>query len=179
MSQTWQSYEEVAAYLLNKFASEFGLTRVEGKQTMLGNKSGTSWEVDAKGFRQNDNGFLIVECRRYTKAKQNQEKLGSLAYRISDTGANGGIIVSPVGIQLGAQLIANAENILSVTLNQDSTPNEFSMQFLNKIFLGVEEHLELTDSVEVTIMRICSKCKDSFPVLANEKICISCSNATD
>jgi hypothetical protein len=32
----WQTYEEVAAWLLNQFASEFGLDRVEGKQDVSG-----------------------------------------------------------------------------------------------------------------------------------------------
>ncbi len=175
MEQTWQTYEQVAEYLLDKFASDFDLKRVEGKQSIIGVNSGTSWEIDAKGFGKINNGFVIVECRRFTKAKQSQERLGSLAYRISDTGANGGIIVSPLGIQLGAQLIADAENIVSVTLDQNSTPTEFSMQFLNKIFVGHEEHVELTDKIEVTLIRICTKCKDGFPVQNNEQICPSCS----
>lgn len=86
----WKSYEEVAAYSLNHFAKEFELTRVEGKQTVHGFKSGTDWEIDAKGVREGPNqGFVIIECRRYTSSRQNQEKLGSLAYRILDTGASG------------------------------------------------------------------------------------------
>ena len=31
-SKSWQSYEEVAQYLLNKFADHFELGHVEGKQ---------------------------------------------------------------------------------------------------------------------------------------------------
>ena len=175
MEQTWQTYEQVAAYLLDKFATDFDLIRVEGKQSVTGIKSGTTWEIDAKGFRKNNNGFVIVECRRFTKAKQSQERLSSLAYRISDTGAIGGIIVSPLGIQLGAQLIADAENIVNVTLDQNSTPTEFSMQFLNKIFVGLEEYVELTDTIEVTLISICTTCKNSFPVQNNEQICPYCS----
>ena len=40
---------------------------------------------------------MIVEFRRYTKSRQNQEKMGGLAYRIVDTGAKGGLIVSLLG----------------------------------------------------------------------------------
>jgi hypothetical protein len=78
----WRSYEEAAAHLLNQFAHEFGLERVEGKQKVVGQHSGTTWEIDAKGIRQGDSGFLIVECRRYTNSKQNQDKIAGLAYRI-------------------------------------------------------------------------------------------------
>ena len=174
MKSTWRSYEEVATYLLNKFASDFGLSRVEGKQSMSGNDSGTSWEIDAKGFRQGENGFVIVECRRFTNSKQTQGKLGSLVYCIIDTGADGGIIVSPYGLQSGAQLIANARNIINVKLDQNSTPTEFSMQFLNKIFVGIHDHIQLSDNCEATLIRICDKCKQRFIVHKNEKICSAC-----
>jgi hypothetical protein len=49
-SMKWQSYEEIAAYLLNQFADTFGLKTVEGKQTVVGLRSGTNWEIDAKGL---------------------------------------------------------------------------------------------------------------------------------
>jgi hypothetical protein len=39
--KTWESYEQVSHYLLDKFASEFGLDRVEGKQEIQGQRSGT------------------------------------------------------------------------------------------------------------------------------------------
>ena len=38
-----------------------------------------------------------------------------MAYRISDTGAEGGIIVSPLGVQEGGKKIAETENIVTVT----------------------------------------------------------------
>jgi hypothetical protein len=103
--------------LLNEFATEFGLERVEGKQGIVGQRSGTTWEIEAKGLREGDSGFVIVECRRYTNSKQNQEKVGGLAYRIIDTGAVGGIIVSPLGLQEGAERVAAAENIVRVQLS--------------------------------------------------------------
>src|ERR1700675_4241463 len=90
----WKRYEEVARDLLNRFAQEFGLKFVEGKQRIQGLRSGTAWEIDAKGVAGGEEGFFIVECRRYTTSKQNQEKVSALAYRISDTGAVGGILVS-------------------------------------------------------------------------------------
>src|SRR5882724_6794049 len=43
VTKPWQSYEGVARYLLDQFAAEFGLDRVEGKQNVLGKESGTSW----------------------------------------------------------------------------------------------------------------------------------------
>jgi hypothetical protein len=133
---TWRSYEEVAAYLLNQFASEFGLERVDGKQHVVGQRSGTTWEIDAKGVRQGDSGFVIVECRRYMSSKQNQEKIGGLAYRIIDT---------------GAERIAAAENIVSVQLNEDSTQHEYVLRFLNKIMIGIHDTLSFKESLEIEV----------------------------
>ncbi|MFN8387844.1 MAG: hypothetical protein U0X92_15685 [Anaerolineales bacterium] len=62
--QKWESYEEVA-YLLNQMAIVFGLEQVEGKQSIR-LRSGTKWMIDAKGIAQGNEGFIIIECRRYT-----------------------------------------------------------------------------------------------------------------
>ena len=112
----WKTYEEVSTYLLNQFAKEFGLEHVEPKQKVEGKRSGTLtfWEIDAKGVRQGDEGFFIPECRRYTISRPNQELVGALAYRILDTGAEGGIVVTPLGIQDGAKKVAWAEKIIHV-----------------------------------------------------------------
>lgn len=132
----WQTYEEVAAWLLNQFASEFGLDRVEGKQDVAGQKSGTSWEIDAKGVRESDGGFMIVECRRYTMSRISQEQVAGLAYRILDSAAVGGIVVSPLGFQEGAAKVAESEGIFAVTLDPTSTPASFSAGFLGKFRAG-------------------------------------------
>lgn len=141
MTKKWESYDEVAADLLSRFADEFGLDRFEGKQKVAGNRSGTEWEIDAKGMRDADGGFMIVECRRYTTSRQSQEKVGALAYRILDAGAMGAIYVSPLGFQEGAKKVADAEGIFEVTLMPDSTPTDFVMGFLNKFAAGVSSTL--------------------------------------
>src|SRR5258708_7682399 len=95
----WEPYEHVAAYLLDQFAAEFGLDHVEGNQEVAVQRSGTKWEIDAKGIRQDNDGLVIVECRRYTSSRQSQEKIGALVYRIIEAGAKGGIIISPFGLE--------------------------------------------------------------------------------
>jgi len=175
----WQSYEEVATYLLNQFAREFGLSRVEGKQSVPGLRSHTAWEIDAKGVREGNDGFIIVECRRYTSSKQSQEKIAALAYRIQDTGATGALIVSPFGLQQGAEKVAHAEKIVSVQLSANSTPSEFAMQFLNKIFLGIEERISLHDEFSVELISVCSRCGQRFSVIEKERVCPKCRQTDD
>lgn len=136
LAKNWESYEQVAAHLLGQFAYEFGVDFFQGKQDVAGNRSGTTWQIDAKGVRTADGGFMIVECKRWTKDKQSQETVGGLAYRIIDTGAIGGIVVSPLGLQEGGQKVASAENIFEVHLDENSTRNNFVIHFLNKFMVG-------------------------------------------
>ena len=160
--KSWESYEEVAKHLLDSIANEFGVDSFDGKQKIAGLRSGTHWEIDAKGVKENSEGFIIVECRRYTTSKQNQERLGGLAYRIIDTGAESGIIVSPLGLQEGAEKVAKAENIINVILDENSTPNEFALEFLNKIFIGKTEQALMSDHTEAFHQRICRRCGLKF-----------------
>ena len=133
----WKSYEDVAQFLLDQMAEYFGLSRIEGKQKLVGKRSGTTYEIDGKGIAKNGDGFVILECRRYTTSRQKQEDMAALAYRILDTGAKGGIIVTPLGIQEGARKIAGAENVVSVRLDENSATTEYVLAFLNKVFVGV------------------------------------------
>ena len=149
-SNSWKTYEEVAAYLLNQLAEKFGIVTVEGKQSIKGQKSGTDWEIDAKGVSSQNDIFLIIECRRCTSSKQSQEKIGALAYRIHDTGASGAIIVSPLGLQEGAEKVAKAENIHNVILNPDSTTTNYILKFLNEVHVGIGEKGMGRASVSVT-----------------------------
>ncbi len=147
----WETYEEVAVYLLNQFSEHFELEGFSGKEIVTGNRSGTSWEIDGKGFSEGSDRFVIVECRRYTTSRQSQEKIGALAYRIYDAGASGGIIVSPLGLQSGAEKVARAENITSVKLTPDSTTQEYILKFLNNIFMGIADRVSVSCSISITI----------------------------
>ncbi|GHU15509.1 hypothetical protein FACS189441_7270 [Betaproteobacteria bacterium] len=142
----WQTYEEVATYLLNRFAEDFGLGRVEGKQIVPA-ESGTKWEIDAKGCKDNDTSFVIVECKRYTTNKINQETVAGLAYRIKDTNASGAILVSPIGLQAGAKKIAEKENIIPVTLNQEATTVQYILAFLTNVCIGICEEVRVSTFV--------------------------------
>lgn len=173
---TWRTYEEVAAFLLGRFAECFGLSRVEGKQSIMGLRSGTDWTIDAKGVSSGAEAFVIIECRRHTTSKEDQEQLGGLAYRIIDTGAKGGILVSPLGFQSGAKKVAQAEGIIHVELHPNSTPAEFAMRFLNQLFVGIHDNCHLSDNFAAELTRVCEECGDTFTVQANEKACGACSS---
>jgi hypothetical protein len=141
--KAWTDYEEVTLYVLKKLGRRFGLADVEGKQKIAGKHSGTEWEIDAKGVRDGDASIVLVECRRY-KNRLTQEAVAAVAYRIFDTGAAGGITVSPLPLQKGAAKVAAASKIEHVQLRADST-RELWIAEVGKVI-----HVGITDSINVT-----------------------------
>jgi hypothetical protein len=174
--KSYESYEQVATYLLNQCAREFGLSKVEGKQKVFGLLSQSEWEIDAKGICEGNKGFVIIECRRYTTSKQKKKDIGSLAWEILDTGAQGGIIVSHLGLQEGAKKVVRAGRIVNVQLSLNCTPHEFAMEFLNKIFIGLGPlQIPVPEiSVKVELSNPCQKCGQMFTVIHDETVCPKC-----
>ncbi|MGV9867246.1 restriction endonuclease [Rhodococcus koreensis] len=145
---SWESYEEVAQFLLNKIAAELGLERVEGKQHLVA-ASGAKFEVDAKGVMDGDEGIVLIECKRYPTRRLDQDLASSLAWKIIDLGAKRGIFVTPLGLQEGARKVADAAKIETIHLDPDSTRVEYVLKFLNKAFVGVMFRAEGTLSAKV------------------------------
>jgi hypothetical protein len=141
---TWETYEDVARYLLGKMGDTLGLglESVEGKQKLVG--KATDWTVDGKGVKTEDGAIVIIECRRYTTSKLDQEAMGGFAYRIGDVGAAGGIIVTPIGVQEGGKNIAKYEGIDVIHLNKDATTTDFVLEFLERVFIGASAELHAT-----------------------------------
>ena len=172
MDVKWRRYEDTARILLMHLSTDLGLARVEGKQKLVGRSS--EWEVDAKGIAAEDGKFVIVECRQYRTSRINQEEAGGLAFRLIDTGAVGGIFVSPLPLQEGAQRVAAANNIVHVQIDADSTPASFAMRFLNKLFLGVPSIATATAFGNAQIHRVCRTCGLRFAPVGNESSCSAC-----
>jgi hypothetical protein len=148
----WRHYEQAAADILNDVAAHFGFTRVEGKQSIAGLRSGTEWEIEAKGVSEGAQAFVIIECRRYTTSKLKQEHLGAVAYRVMDAGAAGGIVVTPLGLQEGATKVAAAENIIPVRLSLDATPEQFALEFLGNVIMRLRRVAAKAEARQVTVI---------------------------
>jgi len=145
--RTWRTYEEVAQYLLNQFAEHLGLEKVEEKQSILGQLSGRQIEIDGRGVKEGNTGFVILECKQY-KDRVEAAKLEALAFRITDAGAAGGIVVSPMGLQEGAAKIAASQNIVTVQLNREANQYEYVLRFLKDVMIGVRCQIKATATVE-------------------------------
>lgn len=114
-------------------------------------ESGAVWEIDAKGVKVDGEGFVIVECRRHTTSRLSEESLAALAYRILDTRAAAGVVVTPLDIQAGAKKIAAHSNIVHITLSPESTTTEYVMKFLDRVFIGVADTCSVLLEERVTI----------------------------
>jgi hypothetical protein len=153
-STAWESYEDVARYLLEEIGDALGLEleRVEGKQTLVG-ESGATWEIEGKGIKAGTGAIVVIECRRYTTSKLKQKDMAAMAWTISDVGASGGIVVTPIGVQRGGQIVAKSAGIEVVHLDANSTTTDYVLKFLNKVFLGVTSPVTITDTAVFEISR--------------------------
>ena len=147
----WETYEEVAVHLLDRLAGHLDLEYVEEKQKVEG-ESGARWEIDGKGVGDDGEGFVILECKRYPDSRVPQGKLAKLAYRISDTGAAGGIVVTPIGLQEGAKQVAEDTGVRTVELDESSTTADYMMRFLDTVFVGLSETGHASDEVSAEII---------------------------
>lgn len=109
----------------------------------------------ARGVLKTGEGFFIIECRRKPKRRLPQAHVGGLAFRIKDTGAAGGIIVSPLLLQRGARLVAASEVIHKVELSPESTTTDFVFRFLEHTLHGVSHGMrgDLHLGVDATLVR--------------------------
>jgi hypothetical protein len=131
-----------------------GVSVVEGKQVIFG-VSETEWEIDAKAWCTDGATFLLVEARRHNTSGLKQEALAAIAYRIKDVGAAGGIVVSPLPLQSGAQAIAAHEGVSHIRLTAESTSESYLAEFLGRRFLGasLSESITATDSSDAVVNR--------------------------
>jgi hypothetical protein len=73
--------------------------------------------------------------------------MGALAYRITDVGAEGGIVVTPIGVQEGGEIVAKSAGIEVIHLNADATPTDFVIRFLEKVVHGASANLGATGTL--------------------------------
>ena len=86
-----------------------------------------------------------------------KEQVAGLAYRIQDTGADGAILVSPLGVQKGAALVAARENIHIVQLDGESSTADYLMKFLEKTMIGASLEMNAEASISFSAEVIRSK----------------------
>ena len=155
LEQTWETFEEVTAQLLEDSKKLLGIdkvTRHSRQNKPLPGKQ-TSWRIDVTAYDVKDEILVIVECKRWTTDRVSQEDMGGFAYRIKDLSAKG-IIVTTLPLQAGAQKIAEGENIRHILLEPGTTSDDYTAQLTQGLFktniIKRAEQLSITDSITLT-----------------------------
>ncbi len=104
--RTWERYEDVARQLIDDIKSSLGLSMVNPDKKEFPKKDGGICEIDVSAYDMSDGKLVLVECRNKNK-RLPQEEVHGFAYRIQQTNAKRGIIVTPIGLQKGAIIAAN------------------------------------------------------------------------
>jgi len=109
MTKESDEFERVTRVILHNLRQHLGYEKIEGSKRYKGKSSGRKRQIDATVYRT-DGKMIIVECKRH-KRKVGIKSIGEFYYVINrEVGAGGGLIVSSVGFDAGAQAVANAAN---------------------------------------------------------------------
>ncbi len=150
--KAWRTYEEACAYMLRRLAKRLDIVNVEGKQRLAGRITGTRWEIDAKAIDVGSGAVVIVEARRHTRSRLNQEAVAAVAYRIQDLGASGAIVVSPHPLQKGARMVAAANNVRHVCMDPDSTPEQWVATLEDLVHVELHDHVSVSARDELELI---------------------------
>jgi hypothetical protein len=131
--KNWQNYEELARHVLLHFADIVGISSVEVKQRLQG-RSGTCWQIDAKGICSDGAGFLVIECKERKSSRLNQRTIAALAFTVRDVGATGAVIITSIGLQKGAKKVASQLGLHEMYLPKESTFEDFVAKCGNRVF---------------------------------------------
>ncbi len=136
MATDWLEYENAARTVVVRLRGVLGIGQVEGKQRIVG-ASGATWEFDAIAWSDGANNMLVVEARRHTTSRLKQEHIAALAFRVQDVGASGGIVATPLPMQVGANTVAASANIRHILLAPESTPETYLARYLEQSYRGI------------------------------------------
>lgn len=195
MTRESDYYEAVTRKIFHNLREHLGIYGVSKEKTKhIGNS--TNWTVDASCYKNEDDTLVIIECRRKTTSKINQEEAGGFAFRVGDIGAGSAYMVTPIGFQNGAKKVATAHKIGMAILNVDATDTEYILNVANQLFRGLHvrekglgsESLSVSREVHVSetgssfesigVFRACGKCAQALVRAEDGEtfICPNCLN---
>ena len=136
--QTWERYEDVARQLIDDIKSYLGLSMVNPNKKEFLKKDGGICEIDVSAYDMSDGKLVLVECRNKNK-RLPQEEVHGFAYRIQQTNAKRGIIVTPIRLQKGAIIAANGARIGLIRLEPNSTPDNYIAQLTQLLIIKITD----------------------------------------
>jgi hypothetical protein len=159
--EPWRKYEDAVRSIIAQHRDLLGLDSVELSPVKLEGKSGNTWNIEIIGYTAGQRKLVLVEVRRKTTRNIEPEEVGGFAYRIEDTGAEKGYMVTPLdrGLSIGAAKIAGYEEIGHINVSVEATPEDYIIQHMNSMFA------RSTEDVSSAIDNV----KDEFRFLIKDK----------
>lgn len=153
----WEAYEAAAKQVIGDLRVKLGVIKVGGKQKIAG-IDGTTYELDAVAWTDASGSFLLVEARRHTSSRLDQDAVNAIAYKLYKVGAEGAIILSPLPLQAGAKKVADFDHIEHILLSADSTAEDYLAEYLGQHFLGasIVESTTAGDACDATVIKAAS-----------------------
>lgn len=138
--QEWETYEDVARQLIDDIKIYLGLSLVNEDKREFKKNDGGKCEIDISAYDLSDGKLVLVECRKKKKRLSNEE-IDGFAYRIQQTNAKRGIIVTPLGLQQGARIAADGAKISLIRLDENSNKENYIARITQQIFLKVTDQM--------------------------------------
>ncbi len=152
----WKNFEDVFRAILAMHMDFFELEEVEPTSKPIPGiaRKVKPWAIDVVGYRKGTNRLVLFEVKRRGRNVEPEQAAG-FAYRILDTEAEAGYIVTTMDRNLssGAKEIANYEKIGHIQLQKDSTPDDYVMRIADNMFVGITDAVKVSERVEAIVER--------------------------
>jgi hypothetical protein len=163
--QPWRTFEDVVRSIVSQQREFFGVESFEPAPAKIQGASGHRWDIEVIGYLAGSRKMVLFEVRRKTTRNIEPGEAGELACRIEDTGAGKGYFVTPLtrGLSKGAKKIAEFKQIGHVKISVTSTPDNYLMQCVDKVFAGFADGIQLKDSLSLELKDDAGKLLSSPP----------------
>lgn len=152
----WKNFEDVFRAILAMHMNFFELEKVEptSKPVPGHARKFKPWAIDVVGYRKGTKRLVLFEVKRRGRNVEPEQAAG-FAYRILDTEAEAGYIVTTMGRDLssGAKEIADYEKIGHIQVEKDSTPDDYTMKIADNMFVGVTDTVKVSEHIEAIVER--------------------------
>jgi hypothetical protein len=145
--ESWKAYREATIRLLKDVKGYTDVERMEGGQK-VNIESGSECEVDVAAYRVGGEGIIVFECKRWERSIE-QGALVKFHYSIRNSGVNSGIRITPIDLQECITKLAQAEKIIEIKLDFNSTSKSYIAKIVSRIFSRVNDEIAIHNNERV------------------------------
>jgi len=145
--ERWKTYREATRQFLKDVRSYISAEHIEEGQKVRMN-NGSECEVDVAAYRIGGEGIIVFECKRWEHSLD-QGALGKFHYGIKNASVNSRIIITPIDHQECTAKLAQAEKIIEIKLDFNSTSKRYIEKIVSRIFSRVKDEIAIHNNEQV------------------------------